>query len=224
MVEGVGGDEEEALRGHGGPSCPCNYSSRRGAMTTRSSTCWSGRTSHCEIKSSHPSSPPPPSPRGHCQQLHPSNSQIPPRIHGSSLRCTQLRSRLLLPLSGHRQTGDPRPRRPRNLPFLTIHERGGLGTGEAAGEHRHRNQRRRVCCWYLLRPEVWRFDHTLEHRQGYARAAVSLALTIRLAQHNLVLAGSERPHRKRAPNPLLRVLAVPKTGRVKEKIKRIRIA
>jgi hypothetical protein len=163
MVLVVGGNEEEALRGHEDPLRPRNYSSWRGAMTPRLSACWSWRESLREIKF------PPLIPSASVSRGLPAGSSTPSqsnesslRIHGSSLRCTQLRPCLLLPLNRRRKTRDPRPGRLRNLPLRTIHERGGLGTGEVTGKHCYRDQPRRVCCWYLLRPKVWGFDHTLE--------------------------------------------------------------
>ena len=88
------------------------------------------------------------------------------RIHGSSFRRTQLRASLLLPLSRHRQTRDPRPRRRRNFCIFAIHERRDLGTGEATGKHCHRNKCRRVRYRCLLRQEIWGSDHPLEQQQG----------------------------------------------------------
>ena len=90
----------------------------------------------------------------------------PVQTHGPSLRRTQLWPSLLLPLSRHRQTRDPRPRRRRNIRLFAIHERRGFGTGEVTGKYRYRHERRRVCCWYFLRQEVWGFDHSLEQQRG----------------------------------------------------------
>ena len=95
-----------------------------------------------------------------------STPRLAPRTHGPSFCRTQLRASLLLPLSRHRQTRDPRPRRRRDIRLVTIHERRDLGTGEVTGKHCHRHKCRRVRRWYLLRQEIWGFDNSLERRRG----------------------------------------------------------
>jgi hypothetical protein len=101
----------------------------------------------------------------------PPSSSTSPRTHGPSIRRTELRPRLLLPLSRHRQARDPRPRRRRNIRLLAIHERRGLGTGEVTRKHCHRHKRWPVRRWYLRCPEFWGFNHSLERWQGANKRA-----------------------------------------------------
>jgi len=132
----------------------------------------------------------------------PSDFDHSPRTHGPSLRCTQLWPSLLLPLSRHRQTRDPRPRRRRNIRLFAIHERRGFGTGEVTGKHCHRHKRRRVCCWCLLRQEVWGFDHSLERLRGAHEIGKAALLTCFTQSKSSQLARSAFPaHSCCSPHP-----------------------
>ena len=133
--------------------------------------------------------PPPPSPSRAVASSSTPRTAL--RIHGPSLRRTQLWPSLLLPLSRHRQARDPRPRRRRNIRLFTIHERRGLGTGEITGKHRHRNKRWGVRCRYLLRQEIWGFDHSLEQQQGTQEIRLRRFLDLPYSPQS-VLAGSGR--------------------------------